>query len=156
MAALPNQAANEPQVNSCTEEDTDNLVPEPSQPIQNDLESSEGKLNDSIHLLFPDDRFWSIASIVGGVVVALALAVGHHAVLQYLHGRNIEAFPQIWIKGANNGFSNIFSIFVALSAGSALTQIVRLLPCCHILPVFLLPVLEMASFRQRTIASAND
>jgi hypothetical protein len=132
MASLPHQAANEPIPNNCTQQNTDNWAPGSSQRSQNDLISSEGKPNDANQLLFPDDRSWSIASIVGGVFVALVLAIGHHIFLQYLHGRNIDAFPQVWIKGANNGFSNIFSIFVGLSAASALTQIVSLLSCAYV------------------------
>jgi hypothetical protein len=128
-----------------------------SQASQKDLNSSEGKRNDAVQFLFPDDRFWSIVSIVGGLGVAATLAVAHHAFLHWLHGRNMESFPQVWIKGANNSFANIFSIFVGLSAGSALTQIVRLLSCFYIWLVCLITVtvVEMASFRQRAIANAH-
>jgi hypothetical protein len=154
-AALLDQTANVPLLNNSIEQHTDNLTPESSQPSQNDLRSSEGKPNDVLQLLFPD-RFWSIASIVAGFVVAAALAVGHHTFLYYLRGRNIEDFPQVWIKGANNGFSNIFSIFVALSAGSALTQIVRLLSCFHVWLVCLMTVVEVASFWQRTVTNLRD
>jgi hypothetical protein len=126
MAALSDQTANEPLLNDSTEPHSDNLTPQSSsQQNRNDFEISKGRPNDAHRSLFPDDRFWSIACIIGGVVVAVALAVGHHAVLHYLQGRNIDEYPQVWIKGANNGFSNIFSIFVGLSVGTALTQIVR-------------------------------
>jgi hypothetical protein len=136
-----------PQLENTTERHSDSLTTEPSQARESNLNSSEGKPNDALPFLFPDDRFWSIANIVGGVVVAAALAVGHHTFLHYLREQNIEEFPQVWIKGANNGFSNIFSIFVALSVGSALTQIVRLLSFG---PFYLMTVtaVEMASFRQ--------
>jgi hypothetical protein len=132
MANSSDQTANMPWLENFTERHSDSLTTESSQASQNNLESSERKLNESIRPLFPDDRLWSIACIVGGFVVAAALALGHHTFLHHLHSRNIEDFPQVWIKGANNGFSNIFSIFVALSAGAALTQIVRLLSCFHV------------------------
>jgi hypothetical protein len=127
MAALPDPTANEPLLNDSIEQHSDNVAPPGSlQPSQHDVGSSEEKSDDALQSLFPDDRSWSISCIIGGVVVAVALAVGHHAILRYLHGRNINEYSQVWIKGANNGFSNIFSIFVGLSVGSALTQIVRL------------------------------
>jgi hypothetical protein len=126
MAALPDQTANEPLLNDSTEQPSDIAAPGSPQPSQHDMRSSEEKPNDALQSLFPDDRFWSITCIIGGVFIAVALAVGHHAILRYLDGRNINEYPQVWIKSANNGFSNIFSIFVGLSVGTALTQIVRL------------------------------
>jgi hypothetical protein len=155
MTALPAQTANPPLLHNSIQQHSDNLTPESSRSSPSDLRLSKGKLNDALKLMFPDDRVWSVASIVGGVVIAVALAVGHHTVLRYLHGRNIDEYPQLWIKGANNGFSNIFSILVGFSASSALTQIVRLLSCFYAWPVYLMMIAEMASFRQRTVANVH-
>jgi hypothetical protein len=157
MATVPDQIANEPPLNNSTEQHSDSLTREPSQSNQNDFGSSEEKPNGASHLLFSDDKFWSIASIVGGFVVALALAVGHHTFLQYLDRRNIEDFRQEWIKAANNGFSNVFSIFVALSASSALTQIVRMHSCLYVCPVGLMivDIVEMASLWQQSAANVH-
>jgi hypothetical protein len=149
MADLPDQAANEPLLNNSTEQHySDNSTPELSQSSQADLRSTEGKPNNALQSLFPDDTSWSVACIVVGFVIAGELAVGHYIFLHYLHGRNIDEYPQVWIKGANNAFSNIFSIFVSLSAGSALTQIVRSLSCFNVWLVFSMTVVEMASFWQ--------
>ena len=155
MAALPDETTNVPLSNTSTKQHLDNLILESSQLDRNDLGSPKVKLNDALQPLFPDDRFWSIANIVGGLVTAVALAVGHHIFLHYLDAHNIEELPQVWIKGANNGFSNIFSIFVGLSAGSALTQVVRLFSCLYVSPVCLMIVLEMASVWQRTVANVH-
>jgi hypothetical protein len=140
MATLPDRTANVPLLNNFTERHLGNLPPE------NDLRSCEAKRNNALQTLFSEDRLWSIASIVGGFVIAVVLTVGHHTMLHYLHGRNIDEYPQVWIKGANNGFSNIFSIFVGLSSSSALTQIVRLSGLFSCLQVCLVTVVEMASF----------
>jgi hypothetical protein len=156
MAALPDQTENVPLLNMTAEQHSDNLTPESSQQNRNDLGTFEGKrLKDTFQPLFPDETFWSAASIVGGFVIAGELTIAHYAFLHYLHGRNINEYPQVWIKGANNGFSNIFSIFVALSAGTALTQIVRLPSCSHVWPLISMPVVEMASFRQQAFANAH-
>jgi hypothetical protein len=90
-----------------------------------DLASPDGGNNDKFQPLFPDDTAWSVTSIVGGLVLAIALAVGHHAFLNYLDGRNVADFSQQWIKGASNGFSNGFSICLGFSAAAALNQMVR-------------------------------
>jgi hypothetical protein len=132
MGTLSDQAANGPLLNNSTEQYSDISTRESSQCNQNHLGSSEEKLKDVPQSLFPDDRFWSIVHIVGGVVIAVTLAVGHHIFLKRINGRNINEISQVWIKGVNNGFSNIFSILVGLSAGAALTQIVRLLPYCYV------------------------
>jgi len=133
MADLLDQSANHSLLNNSTthlsQSDLSSTLESSSQTKGHDIDvgSYRGSIdNDSSQHLFPDDTVWAVASITGGLVVAFVLALWHHSVLEYLHGRNIADFSQRWIKGAGNGFANIFSICVGFSASSALTQMVQL------------------------------
>jgi hypothetical protein len=124
MAAPLDQTATVLPLNDITEQHLDDVIQESSQSRQIDLTSSEGGPSGAPQL--PPLGFWSITAVVVWLVLAFIVALSHHFFLHYLHGRNIDEYPgQAWMKGFNNGFSNIFSIVVGWSVSSALTQIVR-------------------------------
>ncbi|KIM25961.1 hypothetical protein M408DRAFT_330941 [Serendipita vermifera MAFF 305830] len=84
---------------------------------------STSSINTQSNPVFPNDTKISVASILGGFGMALALCVLHHLLLSYLHGQNIDHFSQFWIKNASNGFASVFSVCLAFSMHCALTQV---------------------------------
>lgn len=59
------------------------------------------------------------------LIVAIILAVGHHAFLSRIHGHSTGSTEnQFWIRNAGNAFAHIIVICLGTAGGIALTQAV--------------------------------
>ncbi|PVF92798.1 hypothetical protein CPB86DRAFT_159049 [Serendipita vermifera] len=65
---------------------------------------------------------WTRSIMVISLLVALGFVLGHHFYLNGLHGSDADGYPQYWIKGASNAFSQAVSICLGTAAAYSLTQ----------------------------------
>ncbi|PVF92459.1 hypothetical protein CPB86DRAFT_184000 [Serendipita vermifera] len=67
---------------------------------------------------------WTRLIMIISLLLALGFVLGHHFYLKYLHGRDADRdrYPQYWIKGASNAFSQAVSICLGTAAAYSLTQ----------------------------------
>jgi hypothetical protein len=67
---------------------------------------------------------WTRSIIVIAFVFGVVFVLVHHFFLHVVHGDNTDKYPQYWIKGANNMFSQVVSICLGTAAAYSLTQAV--------------------------------
>ncbi|PVF92458.1 hypothetical protein CPB86DRAFT_829976 [Serendipita vermifera] len=65
---------------------------------------------------------WTRSTMGISLLLALVFALGHHLYLNSLHGKDADKYPQYWIKGASNAFSQAVSICLGTAAAYSLVQ----------------------------------
>ncbi|PVF92799.1 hypothetical protein CPB86DRAFT_790788 [Serendipita vermifera] len=65
---------------------------------------------------------WTRSVMVVSLLLALGFVLGHHFYLNDLHNSDANKYPQYWIKGASNAFSQAVSICLGIAAAYSLTQ----------------------------------
>ncbi|CAG8552389.1 12947_t:CDS:2 [Acaulospora colombiana] len=65
---------------------------------------------------------WTRSIIIVSFLLAIIFALVHHFFLHAMRNHNADAYPQYWIKGASNAFSQAVSICLGTAAAYSLTQ----------------------------------
>lgn len=97
----------------------------PSNSLSNDIPSLHGSSTSGDHSPNPSAVRWYVPSLILGLwLVGVIAAVGHHLLLHFLDGRNVEEFSQFWIKNASNAFGTVVQFLFATSIAYSLSQAV--------------------------------